>query len=250
MLFPRFRTRILEFISHVSSIVSQKPAIIVIFFSPAGVTLSHRLLVWIAHVTSPDILSDARTYHVVSGAWLKGSVGVQHEALQLKVISPSASFWLLVERNAPVSSLHPETQPLPISVEVCTTSPRRWSHSHYNVVAILDMPSNTSNPLTVCDFAALLRVVAEGQPAYDADNANSYWFMPMIINAIEVEHGACVTPTNTRTSARHLGIIPVVNSMDIKRDMHEVKPAWAAQKDIYRAKKTTQEVSLGLFALS
>lgn len=103
MLFPRFRTRLLRLISRLSSSMSRQSTNLVTLFSPAGSTSHHHhVAVWAGHVTSPDILTDARAYHVISGKRLKEAWGVQHEALLLKVMSLSPNsipFWLLIERG-------------------------------------------------------------------------------------------------------------------------------------------------------
>lgn len=99
-------------------------------------------------------------------------------------------------------------------------------------------------------MGALLSIVSLSRPEYDIVHYNCYWFVAIIIRAIEVAHGGQVAFMNTGASAGHLGVLPVLNSVDMERDLQKVVPAWAAQKAIYRAKKTTQEVSLGLFTLS
>lgn len=228
-------------------------------------------VVWESHVTSPDNLSNARTHFVVAGQWLKNPEGVQHEVLQLEVVSPSDSihFWILVERAGMIPQPSPRSSTLNCPstttinksangsgqvssqlsaddfIQVRATSPSSGSHSHYHVVATLDMPSNTSNPLTVCHLAALLTAVSSSYPEYDVTKSNCYWFVAVVIDAIKVEHSVSVVPANTGTIAGHLRCMQIVKPAVIQRAIEKVMPIWAERRAIYRAMKTTEEVSLG-----
>ncbi|KZP20144.1 hypothetical protein FIBSPDRAFT_861933 [Athelia psychrophila] len=103
------------------------------------------------------------------------------------------------------------------------------------------MPSNTSNPLTVCHLAALLTAVSSSYPEYDVTKSNCYWFVAVVIDAIKVEHSVSVVPANTGTIAGHLRCMQIVKPAVIQRAIEKVMPIWAERRAIYRAMKTTEE---------
>lgn len=277
MVFSGFRTRILRLISHLSSIMSHNSTEVVNLLSPGGVSGSDRVVVWASHVTSPDVLSMARTYRVVSVTRLKEkNTALQHELLELKVTdgSPnSVTLWLVVERGggiprtrSPSSTPNSSTMSVDASahasdqsssqllakdnVRVRSTSLVGGLRSMHNVVARLDLPPNSANPLTVCDMAALLSVVPPLHPYYDVRSYNCYWFAATIIHSIKDVYGGSLAVTSGVPSGGNLGIIPVITLEDIRKDVEKAIPAWDVEKAACRAKKTTQEVSLNLFILS
>lgn len=99
--------------------------------------------------------------------------------------------------------------------------------------------------ITVCDVAALLTVASRCHPEYGPGSFNCYWFVAVVVAAIEAAYDGCMTFGTTGTSAGHLRMIPIVSAVDIERDMAVVVPDWVKQKTVYQAMKTTEEVSLG-----
>ncbi|KZP34331.1 hypothetical protein FIBSPDRAFT_923865 [Athelia psychrophila] len=266
ILFSGFRTGVIQLIYHISSIHSQKSTEIINILSPGGASGPDHLAVWVDHVTSPDVLSVARTHRVVSATWLKKKGGAPHEALELKVTDGSLSLWIFVERGvsesvqrtpSPSSTPSSSTASLNTSagnsgqlssphaaednVTVRATSLVGGLRSKYQVVATLDIPADSANPLTVSDMAALLSIVSLSQPEYNPVYDNCNWFVATIIYVIEAQHGGRVCLTNIGTSPGHLGIVPVMSADDTQKAVLKVMPAWAAQKAIYRTKKTTEE---------
>ncbi|KAF7969773.1 hypothetical protein HWV62_25993 [Athelia sp. TMB] len=247
--------------------MSQNSTEVVKCLSPSGITESESVMVWVNHVTSRNILSISRAYQVAQLIWYKKNGGSQHEALEVKVVGGPKNnivLWLLVERSgatertpSPSSTTNSSTASLNQSadtsgqlssqrgakdtVSVHTTSPISGFLSTYHQVATLDIPSNSGNLLTVCDLAALLSVVSQSRPEYDLLNFNCYWFVAMVIGAINVVHNGTVAFTNTGTNAGCLGIWRIIKEKDVKGGLQVVVPTWINDKALYQAKKTAQE---------
>ncbi|KZP21787.1 hypothetical protein FIBSPDRAFT_860176 [Athelia psychrophila] len=237
MHFPQLHSRLIRFISRLSSIMS---------LHAGGDT---------AYITSPDKLSISRSYHDKNG--------VQHEALLLKVTNPGTTDtgWILIERSGADLRTPPSTPgssstsvntsadrsgqlssqiPAVDNVTVSATRPISETCSRCHAVSTFTMPAG-SDPVTVCDLAALLSVVSQKRPLYHAIKGNCYWYAAIIIGAIEIVHGAVVKTDSTGTNAGHLHVFRIVGPSDMRRDMPDVVPAWEKQRAVYRAMKTTEE---------
>lgn len=274
MFFSGLRARLIRFISHLSSMMSQNPNKTVITLSPGGAGGAHRVDGWIGHATSSEVLSVSRRNIVVFVSWLKMRQGVEHEAAEFKVTDGSDALYILVERAGSVQRTPSASSSTPNlsatasntsadrsgelsshfaaqdNVTVSATSFANAVRSKYRVVARLNIPVDSADPFTVSDLAALLSVVSLSQPEYNFYSYNCYWFVAVIIYVIEAQHGGHVDFTKIGTSPGHLGILPVMSVDERKEAVLKVMPIWAARKEVYRAKKTTEEVCLGLFVLS
>ncbi|KZP13849.1 hypothetical protein FIBSPDRAFT_936074 [Athelia psychrophila] len=164
--------------------MSQYSINIVILFSPAGVNVSNHPAVWAGHVTSPNTLFAART-------WLKDADSSEHEALELKITNDLTSGWLFLERGGAEG----HTSPSPSS---STTS----------VATSADISGQVSSELPAKDIVA-----------YDVVNYNCYWFVAIIVGAIERVHHASVTPVGTGTIRGHLRMFQIVNREDIQKQL-------------------------------
>lgn len=275
MPLPGFCMGFFRFITRLSSIMSQKSTEVVKSLCPSGVTDSDSITVWSTHAASPSVLPVSRENQVVSAIWYKERTGAQHEALELKVTGGPQNqntLWLLVERGgavaqrpSPSTSTNSSTVSLNRSaddsgqlssqrhakdtVAVHAVSPISGTLANFHPVATLNIPANSTNPLTVCDLAALLSVVSQSRPEYNVISYNCYWFAAIVIGAIEKVHGGQVVLSETGTSPGYLGCFRVIKEKDITGGLLEAVPAWATLKASYRARKTAQEVSAVLFML-
>lgn len=268
MHFPQLPSRLIGFISRLSSIMSKHSIIFVALLSPGGFGGQDRVPTWSNFMTSPSKLSVSRDYHVQSGKWYKDKNGVQHEALELLVVNCANGDrgWILIERSGADPGTPPTTpsssnislstvtsgegsaqlsSKLPAIDNVTVSATRPISGSQFHPVGTFTMREGSA-PLTLCDLAALLSVVSKKRPRYHLTDANCYWYAGIIVGAIEAVHNAEVTFNGEGTNAGYLGGIQIVSPAKLRKDMPDVVPAWQERKAFYREMQTTEEVRFGV----